>query len=236
MIRINLLASSAGGGVTGLTVGVSAEEKEIQRQGGIRLLVILLFPIAIYAYEYINIPELNARLHSKQNVLDDLKKKNDQAKTAVEEIKNFNEEKNKLQKQIDALDALRKDRQKEVKILDSIQKDIPEKVWLTRIEMKEKEKDPSGKDTPNGNKLIIDGMATADQELTSFMETLSKSVFYKSVNLIRSQELQSDKGILKTFQISCDIDRDLGNGNNGQPGPMPNGHMAPMPPPQGGHP
>jgi type IV pilus assembly protein PilN len=221
MIRINLLSNSAGGGVaagTGITLQASPEEKEIQRQGAMRLLVILLFPAALYAYEYMHLPDLNARLRSKQNVLADLQKKNDQAKTAVEEIQQFNQEKSKLQKQIDALDSLRKDRQKEVKILDSIQKDIPDKVWLTRVELKERDKD-------NNSKLLIDGMATADPELTSFMETLSKSVFYKSVNLIRSQEVQSDKGVLKSFEVSCDIDRDIGNNNGpGMPGNPPGGH------------
>lgn len=211
MIRINLLASSALGGA-GSTAGMtgndmSVEANEIQRQGMMRLIVILLFPAALYAYEFINIPDLNARLHSKQNVLSDLQAKNEHAKTAVEEIQKFNEEKGRLQKQIDALDSLRRDRQKEVKILDAIQKDIPEKVWLTRVELKE-------------NTMLLDGMATADQELTSFMETLSKSVFYKSVNLIRSQEQQSDKGVLKSFEVSCDIDRDMNSQNGPAGGPQ----------------
>lgn len=222
MIRINLLASSTTSGASsaiGVTSNeISVEANEIQRQGLMRLVVILLFPAALYTYEYINIPDLNARLHSKQNVLTDLQAKNEHAKTAVEEIQKFNEEKGRLQKQIDALDSLRRDRQKEVKILDSIQKDIPEKVWLTKVEFKE-------------NKMILDGMATADQELTSFMETLSKSVFYKSVNLIRSQEQQSDKGVLKSFEVSCDIDRDINSQNNPAGGPQ-----RPLPPsPSGGH-
>ena len=71
----------------------------------------------------------------------------------------------------------------------------------------------------------------ADQELTSFMETLSKSVFYKSVNLIRSQEQQSDKGVLKSFEVSCDIDRDINSQNNPAGGPQ----GSPPPSPSGGH-
>lgn len=228
MIRINLLSSSAmagGGAGTSIASGgeMSVEARDIQRQGMMRLMVILLFPAALYAYEYIHIPDLQQRLNSKQNVLRDLQAKNEQAKTAVEEIQKFNEEKGRLQKQIDALDSLRRDRQKEVKILDSIQKDIPEKVWLTRVELKE-------------NDILLDGMTTADPELTSFMETLSKSVFYKSVNLIRSQEQQSDKGVLKSFEVSCNIDRDLNSQNGPAGSPQSGAPPSPMaPPPPGGH-
>jgi type IV pilus assembly protein PilN len=207
MIRVNLLSSATGGGGIGtgfVSKEVSGEGNEVQRQGLVRLVIILLFPGALYAYEFIHIPELQARLGSKQSVLQDLQSKNEQAKTAVAEIQKFNEEKNRLQKQIDTLDSLRRDRQKEVKILDSIQKDIPEKVWLTSVEMKE-------------DQMVLGGMATADPELTSFMETLSKSVFYKNVNLVRSQEVQSDKGVLKSFEVSCAIDRDLGGAAAGAP-------------------
>lgn len=169
-------------------------DKEIQKQGAIRLFVLLLVPIAIYAYELQSIPELQRTVQRKRAVLATLKTKNGQAKGAVEEIKKFKEDQVKLQRQIDTLETLRKERLKEVKILDNLQKDIPDKVWLTKVDL-------------SSGKIVLAGLATADAELTGFMENLSRSVFLREVNLVRSSEQASDSGVLKRFEISAVIDQ-----------------------------
>lgn len=196
MIKINLAPSAQGKNTTaGAAFGeAAADASEIQKQGAIRLLVLLIIPLAIYAYELQLIPGLQGKLNSKRNVLTSLKQKNDQAKGAVEEIKKFKEDQAKLQKQIDTLEGLRKERLKEVKILDNLQKDIPDKVWLTKIDFQE-------------SKLSLSGLATADVELTGFMENLSRSVFLHEVNLVRSSEQPSENGTLKRFDISCAVDQ-----------------------------
>ena len=198
MIRINLAKAgrkqksqaAAGGGFEGFSGGVS----EIQRQGALRLVIIFLFPLALYLYEFQLIPDLQSTLASKQKVLQSLTQKNEQAKGAVEEIKKFKEDQEKLQKQIDTLEGLRKERLKEVKMMDNLQKDIPEKVWLTKIDFQE-------------TKLALAGLATSDAELTQFMENLSRSVFLHDVNLVRSEEQSTDKGMLKKFDISCAVNQ-----------------------------
>ncbi|MEZ0390830.1 MAG: PilN domain-containing protein, partial [Pseudobdellovibrionaceae bacterium] len=92
--------------------------------------------------------------------------------------------------------SLQRERLREVKILDNLQKDIPEKVWLERLEFKD-------------TNLMISGKAISDGELTNFMENLSKSVFLKEVNLLKSSELSTDRGMLKQFEIVCVIDRPI---------------------------
>lgn len=195
MIRINLAKSSRGQesqAIAGLGTDTSGSS-EIQRQGLLRLAVLLLCPLALWVYELQLIPDLQSKLASKRNVLESLKQKNEKAKGAVEEIKKFKEDQTKLQKQIDTLEGLRRERLKEVKVMDNLQKDIPEKVWLTKLDFQE-------------TKLTLSGLATADTELTLFMETLSKSVFLHEVSLVRSSEQPSENGILKKFDISCAID------------------------------
>lgn len=169
-------------------------DKDIQKQGAIRLFVLLLVPLAIYLYEMQAIPQLQRKLQSRRGVLTGLKTKNTQAKSAVDEIAKFKEDQTKLQKQIDTLEGLRKERLKEVKILDNLQKDIPDKVWLTKIDLQ-------------ASKLVLSGLATADAELTTFMENLSRSVFLREVNLVRSSETPSDNGVLKRFEISAALDQ-----------------------------
>lgn len=195
MIRINLV-KAIGGKDSQAIAGLGADTagaSDIQRQGLLRLTVLLLFPLALWVYELQLIPDLESKLVSKRKVLASLTQKNEQAKGAVEEIKKFKEDQAKLQMQIDTLESLRRERLKEVKVMDNLQKDIPEKVWLTKIDFQEA-------------KLLLSGLATADTELTQFMETLSKSVFLHEVSLVRSSEQPSEAGVLKKFEISCAID------------------------------
>ena len=103
-----------------------------------------------------------------------------------------------LQKQIDTLEGLQRERLREVKILDNLQKDIPEKVWLTRMEFADAN-------------LRIAGAATADIEVSTFMDNLGRSVFLKDVSLVKSTNEESERGIFKVFEILCTIDRPLAN-------------------------
>lgn len=212
MIRINLArglppigtGASAVEGLDAFEAAAAGEDSsQVDRQGAMRLLMILLVPLALYGYEYMNLPELSAKLRSKNTLLTSLTQKNEQAKGAVEEIKKFKEDQARLQKQIDTLDGLQKERLREVKILDNLQKDIPEKLWLTKIEFQE-------------INLIIAGVTTSDSELTALMENLSKSVFLKEVNLVRSSESQTERGLVKKFEIVCVLDRPVLSRQEGQ--------------------
>jgi len=198
VIRINLAQSvplMVSGAVENIE-GVNTDIRDIQRQGAIRLVTILLLPLALFAYEFQNIPTLNDKLRRKSALLQDLRAKNEQAKGAVEEIKRFKEDQSRLQKQIDTLEGLQRERLLEVKILDNLQKDIPEKVWLERVDFKDEN-------------MVISGLAVAGQDLTAFYENLSKSVFLEEVQLVKESEQMNDKGVLRKFEISCRMDRSV---------------------------
>jgi len=203
LIRINLASASASGAGGFTEMAAASEGSEIQRQGITKLFIMLILPVAFYTYEsFMLIPDLIARQNSKQNLLDSLKAQNETSRGALEEKKKFEEDQAKLRKQIGAIDGLSKDRLKEVKILDTIQRDIPEKVWLSELSLKDE-------------RVTIVGNANADADLTAFMDVLSRSIYIKEVNLVRSNEMQSSQsaGISKKFEISCLINREgLGNG------------------------
>lgn len=215
MIKINLAKGkkvSSSSGEASPAMGIdSGSSSDIQRQGLTRLVIIGLLPLALYAYEAQNIPELQGRLQSKQNLLQTLTDKNSQAKGAVEEIKKFKEDQAQLQNQISTLEGLRKERLTEVKILDSIQKEMPDKLWLTKISFEQ-------------TKLALSGLSVGDLELSTFMEQLSRSIFLKKVNLIRSSDVPNISGLqTKSFEINCDLeDRLSSDGKNGLSSPKEN--------------
>lgn len=196
MIKINLKVSGIGSvsGISGSEVNISmgSEEVEIQKQGFFRLLIILLGPLALYLWQIQNIPGIQTQLRNKQTVLEELVNKNESAKSAVEEIKKYKTDELKLKEQINTIENLRKDRMREVRILDLIQREMPEKMWLTRIEMRE-------------NKINITGFAATDSELTQFMDILSKSVFMQDVSLVRTTEKNIEGSTLKDFSIGATL-------------------------------
>ena len=198
MIKINLMPSKSalarpvgGAAESGGEALALGSEKDIQKQGGLRLFIILLFPILLYAYESQVIPAKAAQLAGRQALLDELTKKNEKALGAVSEIKKFKLDQARIQSQISALENLKKGRMQEVKVLDSIQRNIPSKVWLQKFEI-------------SSGKINLQGLSGTDQGLTTFMDSLSRSIFLKEVSLIKSEQMDvPGQDSIKKFEITC---------------------------------
>ncbi|MNL16532.1 Fimbrial assembly protein (PilN) [compost metagenome] len=99
-----------------------------------------------------------------------------------------------IETRISALEKISKDRQREIRVLDLVQQLIPEKAWLTRLQI-------------NPDKVVIQGLALSDFEVSTFLESLTKSVFLMDVNLVSSSESITDGVSLKRFEISCVLER-----------------------------
>ncbi len=191
MIRINLLkAASAPPGKT----SVSTDGGEYsQNDALVRILVIMLFPALLYTYEITVLPGKRAELRRLQNHLVELQTFNQSAQNSVVEIKKFKEDKAKLEAQISAIQNLSKDRMRDVKVLDAMQTVIPERAWLTHLELR------------NGS-LILQGLAVNDSDVSAFIDGLSKSIYFSSVNLQSAVEQVSNAGNMKKFEIICQLE------------------------------
>jgi len=119
---------------------------------------------------------------------------NEKQAASVAEIKKFKEDEAIIEARISALDKISKDRDREIRVMDLLQGVIPEKAWLTRIQL-------------NPEKVVIQGMAVSDYEVSQFLEALTKSVFLMDVNLVSSAEAVIDGVNLKKFEISCVLER-----------------------------
>jgi len=178
--------------------GASAEgdgpvSEQARKDAYVKLLVILLAPTGLFFYEQQNIPSINAQLTQKQVAISQLAEFNSRAENAVKEIKKFKEDEKKIQARISALERLAKNRFREVKVLDLFQQVIPEKMWFTRIDIK-------------SGKVLLAGMSMSDIDISTFMDSLSKSVFLQDVVLISSAEQIQDGLTLKKFEIGCGLD------------------------------
>src|SRR5207253_800011 len=89
--------SSADGGELVIT-------EQVRKDALVKLLVVLLAPMALYFYEGQNIPTIRAELNRKQAALVELQAFNAKAENSVNEIKKFKEDEKKIQARIAVLE------------------------------------------------------------------------------------------------------------------------------------
>lgn len=201
MIKINLASPAASKmalPVMGTSVGIPgegfADAEEMRKEAFKRLFVILLGPLGFYAYETQNIPAKFAVLGSKRQVLSELEAYNNKAAASVAEIKKFKEDEALIEARIAALEKIGKDRLKEVQVFDLLQTVIPEKAWITRVQI-------------NPTTVNIQGTAMSDFEVSSFLDALTRSVFLMDVNLVSSSEFVEGGVNFRKFEITCLLER-----------------------------
>lgn len=192
MIRINL-APRVSVKLTGnisdsLVLSPDQIRSELIKRFGLILLPIVLLMLV----EHFRIPELQAELAQKNSYLQELKNFNSKKQTSVDEIKKFKEDEQRIQQKIDMLESISKDRLREVKLLDLFQQIIPERLWLTTLDVK-------------NFKVIINGFATTDADISAFVDALAKSVYVSDVILTSSSEEIIDDVALKYFDITCTL-------------------------------
>jgi Tfp pilus assembly protein PilN len=203
VIKINLAkvqkaGVAAGAGIPSLE-GVEGftpiSDEEIRKQAFLRILVLLLFPGILYAIEFQSIPTKKNLLSVKQEQLNQLVLKNESAKKAAEDIKVLGGQQKALQDKIDFVESLKKGRMREVQVLDSIQRMTPNKVWLQKL------------DVINGQ-LSLTGYSVTDAALTSFMDSMARSIYLKDVSLVRSNEyVEEMTGLtVKKFEVSSALE------------------------------
>lgn len=203
MIRINLAkreAAAAKGSAGKERIAKVLSDDQLAEAGlrrglYVRFAILLLGPIILFLYQDSMIPEKTAVIQKLQTELNELSAKNRDAAGSVEEIKKFEKDEERLQAQINTLNGLRRDRVKEIRVLDYIQREIPQKVWLSQLEM-------------NDGKLAISGIAVADSDLTTFMDSLQRSAYLREVNLLKSIDVtHPEHGQIKRFDITCALEK-----------------------------
>lgn len=213
MIKINLspkgTRSTSGGSSSGFNSGILdkflgsggmdsfSTPDNVKKEAILRLFILCIFPIGLFAYEQLTLPDLEAQLVKKQTLIKELQAFNNKATDAVSEIKKFKEDEKNIQSRIDVLQKIAKSRFKEIQMIDLIQQILPEMAWLEKLQITE-------------SKMNFDGFAANDGEISNLMESLNKSVFLSDVNLINSKDTEVDGIKLKKFSIVCTLDHGKG--------------------------
>lgn len=196
MIKINLAPQSQASSSSALGVTDSSllSAQELRSEALKRLVILVIGPLALYFYEAQNIDAKYVDLNAKNAELTTLQAYNSKQANSVAEIKKFKEDEALIEARIAAVEKISKDRNREIRVLDLLQTVIPEKAWLTRIQV-------------FPDRVNIQGLALGDAEVSSFLDALTKSVFLIDVNLVSSSEVIKEGIPLRSFEISCLLER-----------------------------
>lgn len=199
MIKINLLKDSAsqktqvehqaGFQIPGI--------KKVQGAGQSSLLqraIIFIVPILLaYVYGWYSNYQLDEKISTLQKESQTLEKKSEALKPELENIEKLNAEKNKILAEVGAIKNLSLRRYTYIKILDSLQSLIPEKVWLTKMSLKDRG-------------VAIEGRASDDTVISKFMQNLEESAYFQNVTWESSREVSEPQGVVKQFNIQFGLE------------------------------
>jgi type IV pilus assembly protein PilN len=198
MIKINLISNRLKKTVSlrGSSLGAISEsdgflsEDEIRKDATKRIVIFLVPMVLIWTYGELVVPQKREVLAAKTQDYNKLVDYNKKQSASVAEIKKFQEDESLIESRILVLNKLSKDRYKEIRVLELLQQVIPEKAWLRKVKIGQQ-------------KLMLEGTALSDFEVSKFMESLTKSAFLVDVNLITSSEMIVAGISYKNFEIGC---------------------------------
>lgn len=200
MIKVNLLKKQSGqstsSGRTQIKYETSVEnmtESESLTKGVIfKVIVMLLWAGGLKFYENYNIGNLEALIAEKNQRKLTLDAEIIEKKPVAENARNLQKQLQDLESRILSIKELSRIRLREIKAIDYVQNIIPERVWLTSLEV-------------IGDKVNFEGGAMSDEHLNRFMESLEGKSNFKNAILLKAIEQKSKEGTIKIFNITSSL-------------------------------
>lgn len=175
MIRINLLPVKA------------AQKKEMLR-GQLMVVVLALIVTAglcSAAYTYVS-----GEVEDRQERIDKKKAEISQLMKKIGEVNEFKKRQEALRAKLDILDQLKAARVGPVYILDALYEALPEKLWLTKVQL-------------GSNKAIISGIGVNEETVALFMKNLENSEYFEGVELKVTKRIEQQKIKFQQFDLTC---------------------------------
>jgi Tfp pilus assembly protein PilN len=166
MIKINLLNSFAAGSSESLQM---AEEMNSIKTSFLKnIFVMILGVVALYAYEYVTIPELQGQLATIQTEINEASTFNLKMGSLKMEIEKYEKDLKRLNGQTEFLQKVQKERLLSVDLINKMRETVSPKVWLNSIVV-------------NDVSIEIKGESETISDVTEFNSRLSATTYLKDV-------------------------------------------------------
>lgn len=148
----------------------------------------------IYAYNFMLIKQSENQIEEIAQQQRGLEAETQALEPQLTQIAKYRADKESIQKEVDEIKGLSLGRYKTIKILDTIQTIMPQKAWLTNFELK-------------GDTVNLSGNALEDIAISSFIEELDRSLYFKEISWIDSREAKAENGeTVKTFKLAFKLE------------------------------
>lgn len=188
MIKVNLLRTF--GKITIDDIQMS-DEPVVSNIGFFKnIIVMFLGVIALFAHEQINIPELTTQLTALNAEIAEATRFNQKMDSLKREIEKYEKDLKRLNTQTGFLQKVQKERQLAVDLINKMKSFIPEKVWLSAVQVTQ-------------NSIEIKGDAESNADVNDFNSRLSAATFLKDVVIVSSTLKSLSRMSIQTFNIKA---------------------------------
>lgn len=201
MIKVNLLRDKLQiaveqNQVGGSGVKISGSENSSGNSPAVKLLIIMLFPAALYFYEGYVIDDLNQKVNAARVInqqLDSKIQKIESQSTGAQKKQNLIKE---IDDKIKFIRELSKTRLLEVKALDTLQSILPESLWFERLDYAK-------------GVFTIAGKSYTQKDYQNFLSSLESSNFFESTLTKKGLNVDVNKQILFEFELTTSMKKEL---------------------------
>lgn len=166
MIKINLLNSFAAGSSESLQM---AEEMASIKTSFLKnIFVMILGVAALYAYEFVTIPELQAQLATIQAEINEASTFNLKMDSLKKEIEKYEKDLKRINGQTEFLQKVQKERLLSVDLINKMRDTVSPKVWLNSIVV-------------NDTSIEVKGESESISDVNEFNARLSGTTYLKDV-------------------------------------------------------
>ncbi len=166
MIKINLLKSFGSG--SSESIQMAEDLNNIKTSFFKNLLVMILGIAALYAYEFVTIPELQANLAGIQAEINEASTFNLKMDSLKKEIEKYEKDLKRINGQTEFLQKVQKERLLSVDLINKMRETVSTKVWLNSINV-------------NEASIEIKGEAESMSDVNEFNNRLSATTYLKDV-------------------------------------------------------
>jgi Tfp pilus assembly protein PilN len=194
MIKINLLRNLGFDqvGAGGMIPGLSSESAGAARTAIIKLVVFLVVPVALLAYERSNLSALNDELAAVQAKIQGKDRQIGLFGDTAPKVEQYAISKKKLDRELEVIKGLARNRLREVKTLDAIQGLMPNPTWLKSI-------------TFHADTVVLEGYTNGEDGVGELSSALSSAGPFSKVSLKSTTEEELPTGTVKKFTIELQV-------------------------------
>ncbi len=202
MIKVNLLRNRAEGtqatnstqidGLTALEAPAETMDGSEVREVALKLVVILICTAGLWGYETYNVDSLKETKRQLDQQISAMQTEIQEKQPIATKAKELQKKISNLEGRIKVIKDLSKTRLREIKVVDYIQSVIPEKLWLTTLDIRDE-------------KVKLEGSTMSDDQLNKFIELLDGKSYFQNVILLKAVEMKTKEGTTKSFEISSSL-------------------------------